>query len=142
MLVTTRWRFLLLAIAAVGVAGCGGEPERQTIPGKVTLKGQPLPSGVVRIHGPGDRLSSAMIQPDGTFAITDVMPGKVQISIVDDPSSSGGGMPPPAGAAPPPKSDKAAVKRVPIPAKYKDVKTSGLEYDITPEMKELVITLD
>jgi hypothetical protein len=140
MLVMTRLRILLTTLAVIGVVGCGGE-RRETIPGTVTLKGQPLPSGVVRIHGPGDRLATAMIQPDGTFTITDVMPGEVQVSVVEDPSSSGGGMPPPPGAPAAP-SPAPAVKRVPIPAKYKDIKTSGLKYTITPGMKELVIKLD
>lgn len=140
---TRLWVGLLPFVATVAVAGCGGV-KTQTVQGTVSYQGKPLPSGVVRIHGPGDRLATAMIQPDGTFSITDVLPGDVRVSVVDDPSSSSrASMPPPPGA---PAAKAAApaepVKRIPIPAKYQDANTSALAYTITRDTKKLEVKLE
>jgi len=127
--------------------GCSGE-RRQTIEGAVTLKGEPLTSGVVQFHGPGDRLVTAVIQPNGTFVATDLLSGEVKVAVVEDPS--GGkpvGMPLPMGKAPPKGGEPlpggpAPAKRTPIPTKYKDPKTSQLTYTITSDTKRIDIKMD
>ncbi len=119
-------------VLAVGLsAGCSRD-KRQTVHGTVTFKGEKLTAGTVRILGPGDQLATAEIRPDGTFAVTDVPPGEVRIAIVDTASGSSGAGP---GAG-------AAAKRVRIPDKYKDVKTSGLVYTLAPDADKLEVKLD
>src|SRR5262245_7949881 len=81
---------LLLSLALATLigfaAGCSRGEKRVNVSGTVTLDGRPLTEGVIQFHGPGDRLSTARIQPDGTFVATDIMPGdNVRVAIIEDP---------------------------------------------------------
>jgi hypothetical protein len=115
----------LLSLAACCLSGCSGN-KRHTIQGFVTLQGEPVPAGLVRIFGPGDHLSTAPIRPDGTFTVTDVPAGQIRVTVAPAKErmagSSGTAGP---GSAPP------APKAV-IPARYNDVGTSGLVYTVAP----------
>lgn len=133
------------------VFGCGGGGDKPfTIQGSVSLQGKPLTSGVVHFMGPGDRIATANIKPDGTFVASDMLPGEVKVRIIEDPGAVGAKGPmyggsgsPTFGADGKPIAPKAApVERVLIPKKYQDVSTSGLAYTITPETKGLTVKLD
>lgn len=114
----TALGFLVLALVLAG-AGCS-DNKRLTIQGSVSHKGQPVPAGIVKFHGPGDRLAMAYLR-DGAFRITDVTPGEVKVTVEPDPS----------------KGKPAA-----IPKKYSDLKTSSLVFTITPATRELPIELE
>jgi hypothetical protein len=126
------WCLLVTLVAIVGLAGCAGD-KRKTVRGTVTLKGQPLTSGTVRMFGPGDQLSTAEIRPDGTFAVTDVPAGEIRVAVVE---TAGGGAASGTGPGAP------AGKRVRIPDKYKDVKTSGLVYSVDAGTETLAVQLN
>jgi hypothetical protein len=123
------WRFfpglLLLALAACCLTGCSGN-KRYTVTGLVTLRGHPLSSGLVRVFGPGDHLWTAPLRADGTFTVTDVPPGEIRVSVVEAKKrmASPGGTNGP-GTAPAGKTEV-------IPARYKDVSTSGLVFTLAP----------
>jgi hypothetical protein len=122
----------LLGIAAL--AGCNAN-KRLTITGTVTYKGKPLPSGIVRFYSGRDRMSMATVEADGTFAVTDVPPGPVKVTVEPDPQASkhrsmGGG------------ANEPAPKPVAIPSKYADPTTSGLEYNITGGSNKLEVKLE
>jgi hypothetical protein len=124
----------LALLAAAALAGCNAN-KRLTITGTVTYKGQPLPSGVVRFYSGADRMSMATVQPDGSFAVTDVPPGAVKVTVEPDPQASkhrsmGGG------------ANEPAPKPVPIPPKYADPTTSGLEYTISSGTNKLEVKLE
>jgi hypothetical protein len=107
------------------VAGCSGE-KRHVVRGMVFLDGQPLTSGVVQFHGANERLATGVIQTDGTFVVTDLLPGEVRVAVVED-----------LMAMPKGKGDK----RSQVPAKYRAAATSGLSYTITPATRDLEIKL-
>lgn len=132
-------------VAIVGLTtGCSSN-KRQNVSGVVTLDGRPLTEGIVQFYGPGDRLSTARIQSDGTFVATDLMPGdSIQVVVLDDLERSMSRVTPPKGKAAAPPVDRNPVapgKAVRIPAKYKDFKTSGLNYTITPSTQRIEIQL-
>ena len=113
-------------------AGCSqGGVKKQTIEGTVSYKGVPLQSGILRFVGTGGAFATAPIHSDGTFTITDVMPGEVQVGIMEAPQSSS-------------SSDGkggARKRSAPLPAKYKDPERSGLKYTITEDTNTLNIEL-
>jgi hypothetical protein len=124
----------LALLAAAALAGCHSN-RPLTITGKVTLKGRPLPSGIVRFFYGTDRQSMATVETDGTFAVTDVPPGPVTVTVEPDPQASkhrsmGGG------------ANEPAPKPVAIPRKYADPKTSGLEYTISSGTNKLEVKLE
>jgi hypothetical protein len=124
----------LALLAAAALAGCHSN-KPLTITGKVTYKGQPLSSGIVRFFFGTDHQSMATIEPDGSFAATDIPPGPVKVTVEPDPQaakhrSMGGG------------ANEPAPKPVAIPPKYADPKTSGLEYTIKPGTNNLDVKLE
>jgi hypothetical protein len=117
-----------LAVAAALISGCG-KPAYQldTAPvhGKVTLDGQPLPSGYVVVPTARGRMASGRIQPDGTFVMTTYDEGDgVQV----------GTHPVIVNELPPDEfSPVPAQERVPIPTRYTSAGTSGLTVDVKPD---------
>jgi len=132
------WGACLLGLAAlvVAVPGCGGGGKpKVTITGAVTYKGKPLSGGMLQFAGTSGRApSSAIIQKDGTFTMTDVDLGEAKASILVTPQSSGrdGDK---AGSAPKVTPDQ-------LPEKYRDPEKSGVKVTITTDTKHLDIKLD
>src|SRR5262249_48922693 len=65
-----------LLTLAVALVGCGGV-KKITVNGTVSYKGQKLSSGILKFIGPGGAYSAAQINSDGTYIMTDVVPGDV-----------------------------------------------------------------
>lgn len=124
--------FLGLTIA---LAGCAAETKKVTVKGTVSYKGEPLQSGILQFVGADGAYSAAVVQPDGTFIITDVVPGEVKVGVQEAPGGSGSSDP---------KADKGGKHRAPVslPAKYRNAETSGLKYTITPDAAELPIRIE
>ena len=122
--------------------GCG--QKRVVVSGSVSYKGSPLSEGIVRIYSTDNHVSMANIRPDGAFAVSDVFPGEVQVTVESHPGSlmqermSRGSTAP--GEPPAMFPDKP--EATPIPSKYKDRATSGLVYTITSDSEKLDIRLD
>jgi hypothetical protein len=129
-------------LLAVGLAGCSGN-QRLTIQGTVSYQGRPVPSGVVKFHGPGDRVSMATLEKDGTFTITDVSPGEVKVTVEEDPAARMKESMTGAGDEQPSADGKeAAVPPISIPPRYWKVSTSGLVYTITSGTDRLDVKLE
>jgi hypothetical protein len=117
-----------LGITALATAlGCGKpayELETAPVQGKVTLDGEPLPSGYVVVPTARGRMASGRIQPDGTFVL----------STYDEGDGAQVGMHPVIVNELPPDefSPAPAEVRVPIPTRYTSAGTSGLTIDVKP----------
>lgn len=122
-----------LAAAAVGVlllSGCGdGRPRRVPVRGRVTIDGQPLRSGFVRLVPDDARPSVGRIGEDGTFSLTTFskedgsVPGTHRVAVVAYDESS------------------PAQLRWLVPKEYSQASTSGLTVDITGPTDSLEIKL-
>jgi hypothetical protein len=124
----------LLTVAVVAVAGCTGKGVKKvTVHGTVSYKGQPLRSGILKFVGPDGSYSAASIQTDGTYIITDVVPGEVKVGVMEAPQSAGSSS----------SDERPGAKSPPVslPPKYHDPETSGVTYTITPDTKELPIEI-
>ncbi len=119
-----------LAIAVgIAAAGCSqGPPKKATIRGTVSYAGLPLHEGILRFVGPGGEFSMAPVQVDGSFIITDVVPGEVAVGFTQGPQSSGDS----SG-----KDTEKTKKVVTLPKKYHDPATSNVKYTITADTTEL-----
>jgi hypothetical protein len=118
----------MVAVAAALVAGCGKpahQLETAPVHGKVTLDGQPLPSGYVVVPTARGRMASGRIQPDGSFVMTTYDEGDgVQV----------GTHPVIVNELPPDEfSPVPADERVPIPTRYTSAGTSGLTVVVKPD---------
>lgn len=130
----TLVRLLAFGLLAVCAVGCSkGGVKKATIDGTVTYRGEPLRSGILRVVGTGGEFATAPIRADGTFTLTDVVPGEVQIGITEAPQSGG-------GSSDGSKSGPAP-RHVSIPTKYKDPQKSGLRYTVTDDSPPLNIEL-
>src|SRR5207244_1820632 len=80
-----RGRLLgLVAVAVVAAAGCSDKSVKKvTVHGTISYRGQPLRSGILKFIGPERSYSSGMVQPDGSFIITDVVPGEVKVGVTE-----------------------------------------------------------
>jgi hypothetical protein len=90
-----------------------------TVVGKVTFKGQPLPSGKVTILSADGVVCSGDIGPNGRYTVYRVPPGPARIAVAAYP-------PPPPGPVP-----VAVPKYIPIPRRYRDFDRSGLTCPVT-----------
>jgi len=124
---------LVLAVAAVG---CG--PFRPIVvpaSGIVTLDGEPLPGGFVRVVPAASRPATGAIGPDGrftlgTFAEADgCVPGTLGVEVI-------GPLPRGCEMAP-----VAATPAVTVPDRYRTADTSGLTITVTRATTDLVIAL-
>lgn len=126
------WPACVLGLAVA--AGCSQGVKKVTVKGTVSYKGQPVRSGILQFVGADGSYSAAVVQPDGTFLITDVVPGEVRVGVQEAPSG---------GESSDPRADKGGkTPDVPLPVKYKNPQTSGLSYTITPDTKQLDIHLE
>jgi hypothetical protein len=124
-------RLLAFGLLAACVIGCSNGVNKLTIDGTVTYKGEPVRSGILRVVSTGGEFATTSVRADGTFTLTDVVPGEVQIGIMPEPqswSSSDG-------------KGRSAPRQVAIPAKYQDPQKSGLKYTITGTSRPLTIEL-
>jgi hypothetical protein len=138
---TLKGRFaLILPLCLVVGFGCEKNPNApSTVSGKVTYKGAPVPGGDITFtpekQGPP---YSRPLGPDGSFSLTDVPAGKYDVTIETESINPdhkqpayrkpGGGAAaggPPIGPIPA-GANVPTAKYVKIPAKYANVKTSGL----------------
>jgi hypothetical protein len=90
-----------------------------TVTGRVTFKGQPLPSGKVSMMSEHGVVCTGEIRPDGTYGVYRVPPGLVKIAVATYPPSPPGPVPIP------------APKYLPIPRRYRDFEQSALTRIVT-----------
>jgi hypothetical protein len=106
--------------------GCGGKPgDLVPVSGHITWEGQPVTTGNVTFApdppAAGARPSTGQIQADGSYEMSTftqgdgVPPGKYRVAIDSTP-------PPPVESMP-----GQELPRGPVPARYADPATSGLE---------------
>jgi hypothetical protein len=117
----------LVMVALLAAIGCTNQGvQKLTVRGTISYQGQPLQSGFLKFVGKDGAYSAANIQKDGTFTMTDVVPGEVKVGVAEAPGGSKQG---------------GANAKSPLPDKYRDPATSGLQYTITPETTQLVIDI-
>jgi hypothetical protein len=114
-------------------AGCGGPG---TVSGKVSLDGAPLPGGLVSFHDSEGQTRSGGISREGTYSVSNIAPGKTQVSVLTLGERRG---------LREPEDGKRAVNSlgpyVPIPAKYLDKEQSGLSLQVKTGRQQFEIQL-
>jgi hemoglobin len=90
--------------------------------GKVTYNGQPLPGGFVLFQPEDGKTARAEIKEDGSYRADALAPGGYRVGVDTESLKPKG---PPEDKAKPPEA-KGGPKFLPVPAKYRDPKTSGL----------------
>jgi hypothetical protein len=145
MIVRSRLSSLGFVLVACGVAlslavfGCSrapvGKPTGQ-VTGIVTLKGAPLPTGSITFQAADMALATGTIQ-DGEYIIPNAPVGPVSVFITaQSPTSEKQmqAMMKRRGASAEVQAEVSAAqsheKAVPVPAKYRDPKTSGLKFEV------------
>ncbi len=131
---------ILFAALLALLLGCGSEPPKTPIHGKVLYNGKPLPFGVVMFQPVQGQVAQAEINSDGTFDLSTyrikdgVIPGSYRVSVIcyeaQDPEgpasveNEGGG---------------AWMGRPLIPLRYTRTKSSGLTAEIVQDNNEEII---
>lgn len=120
-------------VAAIAVAGCS--PPRATVAGRVTLDGKQLPAGRVTFlcDGKGRPAVAGAITSAGTYEIVHLPPGRATVSVetFKPQPRPAPGIDPTSGADPSLDWEDTG-PYVPIPQRYANPTTSGLEYEMTP----------
>lgn len=130
-----RAAVLAAAAALLTLVGCNKGINKITVKGTVSVKGQKLTGGLLKFVGEGNGYYGvAVINADGTYEMTDVVPGEVKVAVVDSPHGSG-------SSNPADKPTAAPKPSVSIPEKYREPESSGVKYTIAPDTKELNIDL-
>jgi hypothetical protein len=125
----------LLAATLTFAAGCGKPGKKMVnVTGTVSYQGQQLQTGVVKFLAPNGDFATAAIRPDGTFLMTDVVPGEQKVAYVGGPMSVG-------------SSDKGVGKTTPtpkavtVPTKFGDPQTSGVTVTVPEAGGEVPVEL-
>ena len=122
-----------MCIAVLTVAGCS--PPQASVSGRVTLDGKPLPAGRVTFlcDGRGRPALAGKITAEGTYGIANLPPGLAAVSV-----ETFKPQPKPASGVDPTTGVDASLDwedtgpYVPIPQRYANPKTSGLEHMLAP----------
>ena len=129
---------LTVFLCLTALTGCG-DSSKAAVSGKVTYKGAPVTGGTLTLYPTSGTPFPVNINANGTFNASDAPIGQMGVSISTDNVVSFQGYQMPPGVQPPkdvnspaqPNIDTSnAPKKVEIPAKYKDPKTSGLTWDV------------
>jgi hypothetical protein len=136
---STRSLLCLASVIPLAVAGCGG-PRFVEVTGRVTHKGQPVPSTQVKfVPDNGERPSTGLTDDEGNFRLrysrnqSGAPTGAYAVFLSYVPSNEE------ENHQIPPKANKELKAVI---AKYGDVKTSGLHYEITKDGQYVEINLD
>ena len=143
---------VVVALGAVGLAGCGGSTMPKIYPatGTVTWKGEPLADATVSFVPSVGAPSDGKTDAQGKFAImTNGMPG-ARAGACKVTVSKFAGAAPSMPAAPKPedmmkmyeKKKKGEVEKGEIPAKFGRPDTSGLSAEVTTDGAKNVFTFD
>jgi hypothetical protein len=130
---------LAALVLAFAVAGCGG-PRFIKVTGRVTHKGQPVPSTQVRfLPDDGSRPANGLTDDDGNFTLRysrtqeGATPGSYTVFLTYVPSNEE------ENHQIPPKASKELKAVI---TKYGDPKTSKLHYELTKEDQHVEIDLE
>jgi hypothetical protein len=145
---------LPVVLAVVLSQGCSGGP-RSDVFGTITYEGKPVKGGTIILLAPDNRTYPGRIQDDGSYRITSVPQGKIQVAVQGSPPRV---KPRPApdtkgptsqakeerktadnqkqAALPPPPSDGLQ-----IPAWYSDPTRSGLSLELGASQQEFSVDL-
>jgi hypothetical protein len=135
----SRTILCLALLAAPLAAGCGG-PKFLKVTGRVTHKGQPVPSTQLRfMPDNGERPSNGQTDDDGNFTLRysrtqeGAPPGGYAVFLTYVPSNEE------ENHQIPPKASKELRAVI---AKYGDPKTSGLHYEVNKNGQHIEIELE
>ena len=129
----TRQAFVaILGIWLACQIGCSSAHELETAPvrGTVTLDGTPVSAGGVRFVPELGRGATAAIAEDGTYVLgtyrqsDGAIVGKHKVAVLQYRVTEGGSGPPPGF--------------VPIPSKYRNSESSGLEFEVKPDQDNII----
>jgi hypothetical protein len=125
----------LLAATLTLAAGCGKPGKKMVnVTGTVSYQGQQLHTGVVKFLAPNGDFATAAIRPDGTYLMTDVVPGEQKVAYVGGPMNVG-------------SSDKGVGKNAPtaktvtVPPKFGEPQTSGVTVTVPESGGEVTVEL-
>lgn len=131
-----RFPAVALCLLLAAAAGCGAA-DRATVTGKVVYRGAPVTGGMLNLTDAKGTFTIP-IRADGTFVETEVPVGLMAVTVNTD----NVGAKPSVALPQPPKdspalrqaagSGAAEAKKVDLPARYRDPKTSGLKWDVKP----------
>jgi len=123
--------FLVACLLLPLLSGCGdGRPERVPVSGTVTIDGEPVTAGYIRLIPPDARPAGGDIGPDGSFTLTTFEPndgavtGEHVVTVIAMESR-----------------DNGTIMRFQVPAKYSDPSTSDLTVNISEPTDSLPIEL-
>jgi len=129
---------LLLPMACLLSAGCGGKTKQDSLSGKITLGGSAVNGEVTFVGADGKEIKSP-IGADGSYSILNPPKGEAKFGIKSLVAGTA-----PTGAA----GSKADMKMpgggpsgTPAPAKYGNPATSGLTYTVKGGEEKFDITL-
>ena len=129
--------YLVVCLFLLGQVGCGNK-YGATVAGKVTLDGEPVPTGRVTFARIGSTETPAMsdIASDGAFSLTTnsetgAVPGEYRVAIQ--------AFKPIEGLAPGERSFESPVPLV--PQQYLSVETSGLTHTVKPGSNRIDLKL-
>lgn len=126
----------VLSAATAGV-GCGSGKKSAKVSGTVKYRGKPLPSGTVTFFDAKKEIvGSASIQ-NGSYAMQDVPPGKVMVSVTTPPAVKAD----PKHPSPKDRPDAAPLPVMAIPPQYGNAEKSGLSYDVKDGSQDFPIEL-
>jgi hypothetical protein len=112
---------IVVSLAILFFAGCGGGPDTTTVSGKVSFEGKPVGDAVINFQARGAKPLGGATNSDGTYSF-DLPAGEYQVRI-DAPAP----LPPgwKEGDPEPPPAPRA------VPEKYASYGTSGLTATVT-----------
>jgi hypothetical protein len=121
-----------ILLSVVLLLPCGAADDKapataDSIHGKVTFAGEPLPGGTVAFHPEKGRPLVSVLHADGTYAVKSIPAGKYRVTIETESAN-----PQPKDKLPPKDKDvpKDVGKYVPIPRVYADPKTTPLAIEV------------
>jgi hypothetical protein len=79
---------VFISVASVFCYFAVGERPRGMVSGKVTLDGKPLPGGLVSILDVECQTRSGGISKDGTYSVSNIVPGKAKVAVLTIPERS------------------------------------------------------
>ena len=124
----------LLAPASLLGLGCSGQESEalSRVTGHVTLaNGKPLTGGRITFSNAAGKVSVGQIKADGTYEAVGVPHGECRVAIEN--LYLKGWSPPRGSEAMPNAAENAALKYIPINAKYAKPETSGLSTNVTDD---------